>query len=95
MSGFEWDEEKNIINRRKHGISFEEASTIFEGDVLSLEDEGHHSELRERSYGLIGGVVVACVIHTDRDGTTRIISARKATANERKHFNAYLKKTAR
>ena len=91
MSRFEWDEEKNLVNQRKHGISFEEAST---GPVLSLEDEGHQSEVRERSYGLIGGVVVACVVHTDRDGATRIISARKATRNERKHFDAYLKKAA-
>ena len=94
MSRFEWDEEKNLVNQRKHGISFEEASTIFERPVLTLEDEGHRSEVRERSYGLIGGVVVACVVHTDRDGTTRIISARKATRNERIHFNAYLKKAA-
>ena len=62
--------------------------------MLSLEDEGHQSEVRERSYGLIGGVVVACVVHTDRDGVTRIISARKATRNERKLFDAYLKKAA-
>ena len=95
MSGFEWDEDKNLINQRKHGISFEEAATIFDGPVLSLEDEGRHDELRERSYGLIGGVVVVCVIHTDRNGVTRIISARKATANERKHFNAYFKKATR
>jgi uncharacterized DUF497 family protein len=94
MSRFEWDEDKNLANRRKHGISFEEASTIFEGPVLSLEDEGHHSEVRERSYGLLGGVVAVCVVHTDRDGATRIISARKATRNERKHFDAYLQKTA-
>jgi uncharacterized DUF497 family protein len=94
MRRFEWDEEKNLTNRRKHGISFEEASTIFDGPVLSLEDETHHSEVRERSYGFIGGVVVACVVHTDRDGATRIISARKATRNERKHFNDYLKKAA-
>jgi uncharacterized protein len=94
MRRFEWDEEKNLANRRKHGISFEEASAIFEGPMLSLDDEGHDGEVRERSYGLIGGVVVACVIHTDRDGVTRIISARKATRNERKHFDAYLKKTA-
>ncbi len=67
MAGFEWDEEKNLVNQRKHGISFEEAATIFDGPVLSLEDEGRQSEVRERSYGLIGGVVVACVIHTDRD----------------------------
>jgi uncharacterized DUF497 family protein len=94
MSGFEWDEEKNLVNQRKHGISFEEASTIFDGPVLSLEDEGHQSEFRERSYGLIGGVVVACVVHTDRERVTRIISARKATRNERKHCDAYLKKAA-
>lgn len=94
MSRFEWDKEKNLANRRKHGISFEEAATIFDGPVLSLEDEGDGSEVRERSYGLIGGVVVACVIHTDREGVTRIISARKATPNERKYFDAYLKKAA-
>ena len=94
MSRFEWDEEKNLANQRKHGISFEEAVTIFEGPVLSLEDQGHRSEVRERSYGLLGGVVVVCVVHTDRDGTTRIISARKATGNERKLFDAHLKKAA-
>lgn len=95
MSRFEWDPEKNQANRRKHGIGFEEASTIFEGPVLSLEDDGHDVEARERSYGLIGGLVVVCVIHTDRDGVIRIISARKATRNERKFFNAYLEKTTR
>jgi uncharacterized DUF497 family protein len=92
MSKFEWDEAKNLVNQRKHGISFEEASTIFDGPVLMAEDDGPYSEVRERSFGLIGGAVVACVVHTDRDGVTRIISARKATPNERKHFHAYLKK---
>ena len=94
MRRFEWDEEKTLANRRKHGIGFEEAATIFDGPVFSLEDEGDGDEIRERSYGLIGGVAVACVIHTDRNDTTRIISARKATPNERKHFNAYLKRAA-
>jgi uncharacterized DUF497 family protein len=93
MSRFEWDEAKNLANRRKHGISFEEASAIFEGPVLSHEDE-HHSEVRERSYGLLGASVVVCVIHTDRNGSTRIISARKATKHERKLFDAYLKKAS-
>lgn len=95
MSGFEWDDEKNLANQRKHGISFEEASAIFDGSVLSVEDEGHQAEIRERSYGLIGEAVVVCVVHTDREGVTRIISARKATRNERKHFDAYLQKAAR
>ncbi len=91
MQNFEWDETKNLANQRKHGISFEEASTIFDRPVLSIEDE-HDGEVRERSYGLIGGLVVACVIHTERRGSTRIISARKATKNEQKLFNSYLKR---
>ena len=62
--------------------------------MLSLEDEGHDGEVRERSYGLIGGVVVACVVHTNRDGVIRIIGPRKATRNERKLFDAYLKRAA-
>jgi uncharacterized DUF497 family protein len=95
MSRFEWDEEKNLANQRKHGISFQEACTVFDGPVLSHEDEGHHGEVRERSYGLIGGIVVVCVIHTDRNGATRIISARKATRNERKLFDAYLQRAPR
>lgn len=94
MAGFEWDDDKNGANRRKHGISFEEAATIFDGPVLSLEDASDPREVRERSNGLIGGVVVACVIHTDRDDAIRIISARKATPNERKLFDAYLKRAA-
>jgi uncharacterized DUF497 family protein len=95
MSRFEWDDHKNRANRRKHGISFEEAAKIFEGPVLSLDDDSDPSEIRERSYGLIGGLVVACVIHTERDDTIRIISARKATPNERKFFDAHLKRAAR
>jgi uncharacterized DUF497 family protein len=92
MLKFEWDEAKNAANLGKHGISFEEASTIFEGPVLTREDEGSDEEPRERSYGLISGVTVVCVIHTDRARATRIISARKATKHERDLFNAYLKK---
>ena len=89
MAEFEWDPEKNRQNLAKHGISFEEASTIFEGPVLSLEDEGAYGEVRERSYGLLRGVVVVCVIHTLRGERTRIISARKATKAERTLFNAH------
>lgn len=92
MDRFEWDPAKNALNKQKHGLSFEEAATIFEGPVLSGPDNSTDEE-REKSFGLLGGVVVACVIHTERDGKIRIISARKATANERKLFDAYLKKT--
>jgi len=91
MDGFEWDPEKNASNIQKHRLSFEEAASIFSGPVLTGQDE-NAGEYREKSFGLLGGSVVVCVIHTDRNGKIRIISARKATPNERKHFDEYLKK---
>ncbi|MBR0837830.1 BrnT family toxin [Bradyrhizobium manausense] len=91
MRGFEWDPEKNIGNQRKHGLSFEEAAMIFDGPVLTGSDYST-GEVRDKSFGLLGGIVVVCVIHTERNGKIRIISARKATASERKHFDVYLKK---
>jgi hypothetical protein len=91
MGEFEWDEAKNASNRQKHGISFEEAILIFNGPVLTRADVHHESgEVRELSFGLLGGIVVLAVAHTDRNGRTRIISARKATARERKAFHDYL-----
>jgi uncharacterized DUF497 family protein len=92
MHDFEWDAEKDHANLEKHGISFEEASTIFKGPVLSGPDDSA-DEYREKSFGLVGGVTLVCVIHTDREGKIRIISARKATANEKKLFNHYLKRS--
>lgn len=93
MRDFEWDPAKNAANLAKHGISFEEAVTIWEGPVVTGHDEAHHSEIREISFGLLGGVTVVCVVHTERNGKTRVISARKATPRERREFDAYLKRT--
>ena len=92
---FEWDPAKNARNQQKHGISFEEAIEIFNGPVLSREDDDIQGERRERSYGLIHGVVVVCLVHTQRGAATRIISARKATRTERGQFHAHFTKTAR
>ena len=50
------------------------------------------SSFRERGYGLLNGIVVVCVVHSQRGEATRIISARKATKRERTLFHAYLKK---
>ncbi len=91
MDGFEWDPAKDAANRLKHGLSFEEAATIFAGAVLTGPDP-HEGEARERSFGLLGGAVVICVIHTDRSYKIRIISARRATANEKRLFHAYLER---
>lgn len=92
MSGFEWDETKNASNLAKHGIRFEEAATIFEGPVLTSRDDRHDDEIREISYGLIGGRIAAAVVHTDRGENIRIISARKASKRETKLYHDHLKK---
>ena len=94
---FEWDSEKASSNIRKHGISFEEAVTIFENETMTSEDRSAHDEVREISFGRLGdghgSAIVVCVVHTDRMDKVRIISARKATAQERKHFDVYFRKT--
>ena len=89
MADFEWDEEKNRQNQAKHGIGFEEAKAIWEGWTLTEQDDGGHSEVRERTYGLLRGVVVVCVIHTLRGEKIRIISARRATKRERALFDEH------
>lgn len=94
---FEWDTNKDSENRRKHGISFEEAAEIFQHDVLTVEDDSSYGERREISFGRLGpdgdAPLILCVVHTDRDGACRMISARKATSQERKNFNVYFEKT--
>ncbi|MEM6623092.1 MAG: BrnT family toxin [Pseudomonadota bacterium] len=94
---FEWDADKDYENRQKHGISFEEAAEIFQSDVLTVEDDSAYGERREISFGRLGpdggAPLILCVVHTDRDGVTRLISARKATAHERKEFDVHFDKT--
>ena len=91
---FEWDDAKNAENFRKHGITFEEASTIWRGDTLSrADDRRSYGEPRELTLGLVRGVAVLAVVHTDRDGTIRIISARKATPIERRIYGRHLRRT--
>jgi len=89
---FEWDEEKNLENKRKHGISFEEAKQIFDGPVITKDDDRFsYGEERSISLGLIKSAAVVLVAHTDRKNNIRIISARYATKTERKVYNEKLK----
>ena len=85
---FEWDPVKAESNLRKHGVSFGEASTAF-GDPLSLTLLDHaHSDEEER-FVLLGQTRsqrLVVVVHTDRGGITRIISARLATTRERRRY---------
>ena len=85
---FEWDDEKARENRKKHGVSFEEAATVF-GDALSLTiDDPLHSEGEER-FVIIGSSIqgrTLVVVHTERGDDIRLISARVATPRERKIY---------
>ncbi|MFN4226243.1 MAG: BrnT family toxin [Hyphomonas sp.] len=89
MMEFEWDQEKATANRQKHGISFELAVQIFKRETLLLKTEEVDSELRETDIGIADNLVILVVTHTDREGRTRIISARKATAPEKRRYNDY------
>jgi|ETNmetMinimDraft_3_1059899.scaffolds.fasta_scaffold51307_2 uncharacterized protein len=89
---FEWDEAKNQANIGKHGLSFSTASRIFQGPVLSVIDDRHdYGEVRQVSIGRIDGVLIIVVVHTDRAGLTRIISARPAKRRERDRYEEALR----
>ena len=90
----EWDPRKRASNLRKHGVSFEEASELLEGDAdyLEIYDEPHSEE--EERFIAIGpirrGVIV--VVYTERDDNVlRIISARAATNAERGRYEEFQK----
>ena len=88
---FEWNEAKEQINISKHGVGFEWAKRIFEGPVLTLiDDRKQYGEIRMRSIGKVDGIVILAVIHTERTGKTRIISARPADRSERKNYEKAL-----
>ena len=88
---FEWDESKNEENRKKHGLSFEVAIEVF-GDplCLSIFDCVVAEEERYWAVGVIEGLVVVVVVHMSREKQgeeiVRVISARKASARERRLY---------
>jgi uncharacterized DUF497 family protein len=87
---FEWDERKAIANERKHGVSFEEARTVFSDERARLIDDPDHSEEEER-FVLLGlsstlRLLLVCHCYRAEDSVVRIISARKATAHESKSY---------
>jgi uncharacterized protein len=90
---FEWDHAKNKTNIAKHGVGFETAKRIFDGPVLTwIDDRKSYGEIRMRSIGRVGVVVVLAIVHTDRSGVTRIISARPADRTERRNYEEALSK---
>jgi len=91
MIRFEWDDEKNEINQKKHGIDFETATLVFDDPfcVTFIERESCGEE-RWHAIGSIENIIVIVVVHTYRedglDEVIRIISARRATRHERKLY---------
>ncbi|MDP2278746.1 MAG: BrnT family toxin [Nitrospirota bacterium] len=85
---FEWDPKKSAANERKHGITFQEASTVF-GDRLAMTfADPDHSKNEERylTFGLSKQSRLLVVSHTDRGEKTRIISARLMDRKERRIY---------
>lgn len=84
---FEWDEAKNRANREKHGIGFDRAVRVFENDVVTVSAHpGQDGEVRYKTIGVLDDVLIVSVIHTDRAGVTRLISARPAKRKERAFY---------
>ncbi len=82
---FEWDESKAAVNLRKHGVSFEEAASVFSDSLAYTFQDPDHSVEEERllTFGYSHTRRLLAVIHAERGGAIRIISARRATRHER------------
>ena len=88
----EWDAAKARADLKKHGVSFQEASSVFEGASAKLIDDPDHSELEER-FILLGlntplKLLVVCHCYRDHDSTVRLISAGKATTTEARFYHS-------
>ncbi len=85
---FEWNPVKATLNLKKHGVSFQEAATVFNDPLSTTFPDPDHS-IGENRYVIVGvsqlGQLLV-VAHTDRGEKVRIISARKATRQERKFY---------
>ena len=89
---FEWDENKNILNKKKHKVSFEEASTIFLNNFLEIPDIDHSiKENRFTAFGIsaLKRELFVCYCYKELingQEVIRLISARKATKEEREEY---------
>ena len=92
---FTWDQSKNSSNQKKHGLSFEEAKTVFYDDNARLILDQAHSE-EENRFILLGlssqlKILVVCHCYRENEQIIRIISARKATKTETKQYKEFQK----
>ena len=87
---FEWDDRKALVNAKKHGVSFEEARSVFADERAKIIDDPDHSDDEER-FVLLGfsstlRMLVVCHCYRGEGDIIRIISARKANAKESKFY---------
>jgi uncharacterized DUF497 family protein len=87
---FEWDEKKARSNLKKHDVSFEEGTTIFNDPLIATISDPDHSNDEDRyiSIGISVQGRLLVVVHTERVEIIRLISCRKATSAERKYYEA-------
>jgi uncharacterized DUF497 family protein len=85
---FEWDADKAAANLEKHGVSFEEAATVFEDQLADTYDDPDHSEGEQRflTFGLSRDGKLLVVAHGDRGERIRIIQARQMTRREKQQY---------
>ncbi|GHU67195.1 hypothetical protein AGMMS49983_17990 [Clostridia bacterium] len=87
---FEWDPRKNLLNMKKHRVTFDEAITVFFDDCYLEIDDPDHSDDEERFLALglssKSRLLLVCHCFIQDDHTIRIISARKATTSEAKQY---------
>ena len=88
---FEWDDNKNRLNQQKHRISFEEAQTVFYDEYGLLIADPDHSEEEDRfillGFSQAANLLVVCHCYRRSESVIRIISARRATANEERSYD--------
>ena len=92
IDGFEWNNDKATLNLKKHGVSFEEALTVFWDEHGLIISDPEHSENEDRFVllGMSENLRVLVVIHCERGESIRLISARVATKHERKQYEESL-----
>jgi uncharacterized DUF497 family protein len=88
---FEWDKAKNEINKKLHGISFEDVTGVFSDVFALVKEDPDHPEERFVILGAAKVLLVVVVAYTYRHEAIRIISARKATKRERKVYETQRK----
>jgi uncharacterized DUF497 family protein len=91
-----WDETKNQGNIKKHGISFQEASLVFDDPhMIEFHDERHSTASEDRYivFGMLQGNILLYVVYTERKEQIRLIMARKAQPQEEALYDKHLKET--